>query len=98
MKNNYKIDANHIRRDLLSYIKRVYGKTSPEDISIDSPLLQLGIIDSLSLMSLILYIEQKYHLDFYTIDVSRDHFTDIKTISKLICENIHMNHQVYHEN
>lgn len=90
MKNKNKIDTDYIRSDLLSYIKRVYAKTSPEDISIDSPLLQMGIIDSLSLMSLILYIERKYRLDFYTIDVTRDHFADIKTISKLICENIHI--------
>ena len=77
-----------VKNELISYIKGEFIKEKELDISPDYPLLEKGVIDSLSIMTLIVHIENRYNLDFYKIDVTRDRFSNIDTIAQMVLENI----------
>lgn len=87
MKEQEKNRCHELKADLLRYIREKFRLRNGKDISYDYPLLEKGIIDSLSMMTLIMYIEKKYKLDFYEIDVNRDDFADINTIARMIMKN-----------
>ena len=84
------IDHNAIRQDLLAYLVTMHFNEYEGDVHFDTPLLELGIIDSLSMMTCILFLEQKYGLDFFEIDVSRNDFASINTIATLVARSLEM--------
>lgn len=79
---------DRIRGELTELVNEEYGKPKGVAISLDYPLLERGVIDSLSIMSLLIKIEQKYNLDFYKIDVTRDSFRDIESIAHMTVSGI----------
>lgn len=76
-----------VRRDLLAY---VIGRqpAAAEPIHFDTPLLERGIIDSLSMVTFIMYLEQNYHLDFMRVEVNRDDFASIDALSRFVLANL----------
>ncbi len=88
-KENHTVQlGEQVKTELISYIKGEFIKEKELDIAPDYPLLEKGVIDSLSMMTLIVHIENRYNLDFYKIDVTRDRFSSINTIAHMILENI----------
>lgn len=77
-----------IKSELIDYISNEFVKGIDLEISSDYALLGNGVIDSLSIMTLIVHLEEQYSLDFYKIDVTRDRFSSIDTISQMVMENI----------
>jgi acyl carrier protein len=77
-----------VRQDLLKYLVQMHFNEYEGDLRYDTPLLQLGIIDSLSMMTCILFLEQQYGLDFFLVDVSRDDFASINTIANLVSRSV----------
>ena len=63
-------------------------KNAAEQLTYEDPLLAKGVIDSLSMMTILLFIEKQYDLNFYAIDVKRDDFESINTISNLVYLNL----------
>ncbi|NIT58276.1 MAG: hypothetical protein GWN00_19220 [Aliifodinibius sp.] len=86
--NNSEMVREKVKEDLTSYISKEFAKEEKMDIQPDTPLLEKGVIDSLSIMTLIVYIEKQYNLDFYKIDITRDSFVNINSISQIITENM----------
>lgn len=82
------IDYNTIRQNVLDYLVSMHFNEYEGDVRFDTPLLELGIIDSLSMMTCILFLEQKYGLDFFEIDVSRNDFASINTIATLVSRSL----------
>ena len=58
------------------------------EITYETPLLESGIIDSLSMMVFILFLEQKYGLDFFEIEITRQDFTTIATLATLVAKHL----------
>jgi acyl carrier protein len=78
---------NQVRQELLDYVVEMHFNHYAGAITFDTLLLKLGIIDSLSMMTFVLFLEQKYGLDFFTVDISRDDFTNINTLAALVVKN-----------
>lgn len=81
-------DYNTIREDLRNYLLGMHFNEYEGELRYDTPLLALGIIDSLSIMTCILFLEHRYGLDFFEIDVSRDDFASIDMIAALVSRNL----------
>ncbi|MCX7746873.1 MAG: acyl carrier protein [Clostridia bacterium] len=79
---------NSIRKTIQEYIEEKFLENNPVELTYEYHLLENGIIDSLSMMNLILFIEDKYKLDFYKIEANRDSFQNINTIADLISNNM----------
>ncbi len=77
-----------VKKELIVYISKEFVKEKELDIYPDTPLLEKGLIDSLSIMTLIVHIENQYNLDFYKIDITRNSFININTITQIIMENV----------
>ncbi len=50
------------------------------DIGMETPLYSSGIIDSQSLLDLIVYLEEEFELKIKPIEISLDHFDSISKI------------------
>jgi acyl carrier protein len=79
---------DQVESELINYIKNEFVKDSESELTSKSQLLKDGIIDSLSILTLINHIEKQYNLDFYKIDVTRDSFKDISTIAQMVLDNV----------
>ena len=77
-----------IKRDLMLLINEEFGKPKGLKITPELHLLDKGVIDSLSIMTLIVHLENVYNLDFYKIDVTRDSFKSVETIAQIAYENV----------
>jgi len=63
-------------------------RDNPEHLTYEYPLLGKGIVDSLSMMTIILLLEKQFGLNFYTIDIKREDFECVNTISDLVYSNL----------
>ncbi|NOQ70370.1 MAG: hypothetical protein GQ574_00085 [Crocinitomix sp.] len=77
-----------VKLNVKNYISEQFIKNDKIEINDETELLKLGIIDSLSMMTLIMFIEKNYGLDFYEIEINRDDFQNLLTIESLIVKNI----------
>lgn len=63
------------------------GKISENDVekvSAETDLINTGIIDSIGILELINYLEEKFHLDVENTDISAENFKNINVIIRLI--------------
>ena len=72
-----------VRDELLAYLNKRHAC----DVTADTPLLQVGIIDSLSMMKLVLHLERRYQLDFSYTRISRDNFESVSILADFIVRN-----------
>lgn len=88
MKKNVNRNHDLIKKEIAQFIQKKYMKETTEQLTYEYPLLVKGVIDSLSMMRILLFIEKQYDLNFYAIDVKRDDFESINTISNLVYLNL----------
>lgn len=88
MKKNVNRNHDLIKKEIAQFIQKKFMKDNPEHLTYEYPLLIKGVIDSLSMMTIILFLEKQYGLNFYAIDLKRDDFECINTISNLVYLNL----------
>src|SRR3954468_24121152 len=83
-------NSQHVRicGELLEYVLGMRFNNYEGAIDYDTPLLNLGIVDSLSMMRFILFLERKYGLDFFVVDIGRADFASINVLAGLIARNL----------
>ena len=80
-----------VREKIIHFIKNNFMRNSSDQLTYEYPLLVEGVIDSLSMMTTILFLEKQFKLDFSVIDIKRDDFTNVNTICNLVCSNLKAN-------
>ena len=88
MQKNIEWNHHYIKKEVANFIKKKFMKDSPEDLTDEYPLLVKGIVDSLSMMTIILFLEKQFGLNFYTIDVKREDFACVNAICDLVYSNL----------
>lgn len=77
---NRNTSVMNIREDLVDYFKeQIYT-----DISLDTPLIEGGLIDSMGIQELITFIESSYGVEFDMDDLTVEKFGTISNIENLI--------------
>ena len=73
---------------LMQFLRSIQkpGK-SLENISFEDSLVTTGLIDSLALVQIVLYLEQTHNLDFSNIGFDAERLSSISGIIELIEEN-----------
>lgn len=88
MPKNAEWSYNSIRKEIVHFIQKKFMKDNSEHLTYEYPLLMKGIVDSLSMMTIILFLEKQFGLNFYAIDVKREDFECVNTICDLVYSNL----------
>ena len=81
--NTKKIISTQIKEDLLTYLNKRIIKAN-EFISSDTELFDSAILDSFELISLVCYIEDKYHIELKHDDINVKNFSSVDSIFTVI--------------
>jgi D-alanine--poly(phosphoribitol) ligase subunit 2 len=98
------IEANHMTHsegthaaDLSRLMERVQavftGPLNVEVPSVDTDLLESGLLDSLALVSLLLRIEQEFGVSVSLEDMDIDHWRSIRAISTFLATTLSSSHR-----
>lgn len=78
------VEANEVKEMeavVMAYVgENLISETSSPAIKSDTPLIDSGIIDSLSLLKLVLFLEQRFGVSVDLKDLTRDNFGTIDAI------------------
>ena len=58
------------------------------EIDAEADIFGLGVVNSLFVMQLVLFVEQKFSITVDNNDINTDNFNSINSIAKYICDRI----------
>lgn len=74
-------DADRIRHDLRHHILEQYlDGADPEELSDDTPLITGGILDSISTVMLVSFLEKQFNVEFQAHEMGVDHLDTVDLI------------------
>jgi acyl carrier protein len=74
-----------VKREIIAYIAdEILGEDAPPDLAEDTPLLSSGLLDSLSVEQLLLYLEDELGVAFAESDYSAENFETVNAIEALV--------------
>jgi acyl carrier protein/D-alanine--poly(phosphoribitol) ligase subunit 2 len=69
---------------ILDYIKKEYMEDEDEEITYDSPLISSGYVDSFSMVSLLVFIENKFKIKIPAAKATPEAFDTVNNIVALV--------------
>ena len=69
---------------ILEYIKKEYMEDEDEEITYDSPLISSGYVDSFSMVSLLVFIENKFKIKIPASKATPEAFDSVNNIVTLV--------------
>ena len=79
------IRRDEICDDILQYVKTNFPIKDGE-INKNSSLIDEGIVDSMNIIQLICYIEEKYNLNFTEEDMLNEHLVTTSGLAQIVLE------------
>lgn len=75
-------------RDLVGFLRTIQKPNKPvESLGMDDSLVASGLIDSLAMLQIVLYLESTYGIDFAGRGVDPERLSSMTGILNLIAEN-----------
>ena len=75
-----------MKEELIEYIKKEFVEDPDEEIDESTPLMSSGLIDSLSIVSLVAFIDKKYGVKIPDEKGTVDNFETVTKIMDIINE------------
>lgn len=76
--------AESHRVELLDFILANYPRAGAMSLTVDDPLLESGVIDSLGILRLVNFIEDSFGVMVSEDDLDPDNFTSVATIAEFV--------------
>jgi len=74
-----------IRRTVKEYILSEFlPGEDPETLSDDTPLITGGILDSIKIMKLVIFLEETHGLEFQAHEIAADHLDTLDSIARIV--------------
>jgi D-alanine--poly(phosphoribitol) ligase subunit 2 len=73
---------------ILNYVIKEYVEDEDEKITYDTPLISSGIVDSFSMVSLLVFIENKFKIKIPSSKATPDAFDSVNKIVDLINQHL----------
>jgi acyl carrier protein len=73
---------------ILDYIKKEYMEDEDEEITYDTPLISSGYVDSFSMVSLLVFIENKFKIKIPAAKATPEAFDSVNNIVTLVNQHI----------
>ena len=71
---------------IINYIKEEISLESLDTIELDEDLLGNGIVDSLGMMRLIVFLEKEFHITINPEDMTVENFNSVRSISHYLSQ------------
>jgi acyl carrier protein len=84
--NMEKMSSEEIKDLVLNYVIREYMDEDHDEISFDTPLISSGYIDSFSMISLLVFIENKFKIKIPPNKATPEAFDSVNKIVELVNE------------
>ena len=65
-------------------VENIIPGQEPADIDLETNLKESGILDSLSTLKLLQYLEAQFNVELHSEDLDEKHFSSVATIGSLI--------------
>jgi acyl carrier protein len=75
---------NAIQQGIQEYIKSEFVADKTQEIELDTPLLEKGIIDSVSLFHLIDFVQQHFSIEVRDEDLLAENFGTLRKIAEYV--------------
>jgi len=69
---------------ILDYVKKEYLEDEDEDITYDTPLISSGYVDSFSMVSLLVFLENKFKIKIPPSKATPEAFDSVNNIVALV--------------
>jgi len=69
---------------VLNYVKKEYIEDEDEEITFDTPLISSGYVDSFSMVSLLVFIENKFNIKIPPSKATPEAFDSVNNIVTLV--------------
>lgn len=80
-----------MREDIIQFIRDEYLEDESQVIAEDTPLISSGIVDSFSMVSLKMYLEDKYDIHMTDEEASTEAFDTVTSIMELVQRKLEQN-------
>jgi acyl carrier protein len=78
---------DEMKKMILDYVVKEYlDEDSDTEVTLDTPLISSGIVDSFSMVSLKTFLEKKYKISIPDAKASPEAFDSVNKIAKLVLE------------
>lgn len=78
--NRTTMPANKLVRELLDYFRQAFD----EAIESNTPLIEMGIVDSIGMVGLLTFLSNRYCIEFFPADLTVGNFQTVESISRLM--------------
>jgi len=80
-------DTEAVKKNVKDYIVREFlvGE-DPNSLTDSTPLISGGILDSISTIKLVTFLEQSYHIEIQAHEMSADHLDNLSRIAAIVQE------------
>jgi acyl carrier protein len=82
------IKQEEIKETVLNYIKKEYVDDEDLVITYDTPLISGGIVDSFSMVSLLIFIERKFNIKIPPSKATPEAFDSVNNIVNLVNQHL----------
>jgi len=79
---------DEMQKVVLNYVKNEYLEDEDQEITVDTPLISGGIVDSFSMVSLKRFLENKYKISIPDEKATPEAFDTVNKICVLVKESI----------
>jgi len=86
MKNMEKMDLEEMKDLVLNYIIKEYMEDEEIELTYDTPLISSGYVDSFSMVSLLVFIENKFKIKIPASKATPEAFDSVNKIIGLVNE------------
>ena len=78
-----------IQQTVKDYILQEFlAGESPDSLDVSTPLISGGILDSISTLKLVSFLEDQYSVEFAAHEVSADHIDSLGSIAKIVAAKV----------
>jgi acyl carrier protein len=79
---------NDVERPIVDYISGVVAETGGGPVSADTPLLEAGVLDSINLVRLVQFLEERFNISIPDADMGAELFESPASVSAYVARRI----------
>lgn len=83
-----KTDNKEMKKMILDYIKKEYIDDEDEDITYETSLISGGYVDSFSMVSLLVFLENKFKIKIPPSEATPEAFNSVNNIAVLVSHHL----------
>lgn len=76
--------SEEMKEKIIEYIRDEYVEDESMEVNVDTPLISSGIVDSFSMVSLKMYLEEEYSIRMTDDEASTEAFDNVGRIIDLV--------------